>query len=264
MKTVIFTDDFRTAMDMPLATTNEACLRGTLQALINELLADPARRHDVRIQSMLVACRLRLRALQNLLAATQREQDLALWRCDIRSLLEDLCAAADLLLNPLGRTVRFDAPEELIEAACSPRELSWLVLELICNAARHTSGDEITVTMQLKRPRRSRRATACVVTVESAGQIDLAQLHASTTRENSGAAAMLRTAWLHHGALLWLERDAKAIATFRMPLKSPPLFEGGRSAATGGCLPYYDTPDLVELLSDQCSQLYVALAPLLP
>jgi len=200
---------------------------------------------------MLIACRLRLRALQNLIAATQPEQDMVLWRCDLRSLLEELCAAADLLLNPFGRTVRFDAPEECIEVACAPREFSWLVLELICNAARHTLGEEIRVTMQLKRKPRSSKATACMVTVESAGSLDLARLHASAAQESSGVAAMLRTAWLHHGALLLLEREGHAVAALRLPLQKPAK------------LPEWEPADLVELLSDQCSQVYTGLAQVL-
>ena len=251
MNTTICADHFRAAMDIPLALANEAALRAALQALLHELLAEPRRRHDPRLQSMLVACRLRLRALQNLLAATQQAQDLALWRCDIRSLLEDLCAAADLMLSPLGRSLRFEAPEECIEAVCAPRELSWLALEMICNAVRHTQGEEIAVAMQLKRPPRNRKATACVVTIESQGSIDLARLHASTAREDSGAAAMLRTAWLHQGALLWLEREGCSVAALRVPLKK----------SSG--LPLWEPPDLVELLSDQCSQVYVGLAQVL-
>jgi len=248
MNTTICAADFRAAMDLPLTLSNEAQLRAALQTLINELLAEPCRRRDPKLQSMLIACRLRLRAMQNLIAATQQEQDMALWRCDIRSLLEDLCAAADLLLSPLGRSVSFNAPPELIEAACSPRDISWLVLELICNAARHTHGEEITVAMSLKKPRTRRKAMACVVTVESAGEIDLTRLHASAAKEGSGASVVLRTAWLHHGALFWLGRDGNAVAALRMPLQKP------------AGLPEWEPADLVELLSDQCSQVYIALA----
>ena len=256
MKTVIDTDIFRAAMDIPLAVSNEAGLRDALQALMQGLLADPARRHDPKLQSMLIACRLRLRALQNLLAAAQSKDDFTLWRCDLRSLAEDLCAAADLLLNPLGRAVRFDAPEEHIEAVCAPRDFAWLVLELICNAARHTHGAEITVSMCLKKPRAQRKASACVITVESAGSIDLTRLHASAAREGSGAAAMLRTAWLHHGALLWLEREGCSAAALRMPLSADTQKPAG--------LPAWEPADLIDLLSDQCSQVYVALAQVLP
>jgi len=255
------TCDFRAAMDLPLQCNNEAVLRAALHALMQELLANSARRHDPRLQSMLVACRLRLRALQNLVDATKSEQNFTLWRCDLRSMLEDLCAAADLLLSPFGRFVKFDAPPALIEAACSPRDIAWLVLELICNAVRHTHGEEIAVALSLKKSRAHRKPTACVITVESEGGIDLAKLHKSASQQGSGASAMLRTAWLHKAALLWLERNSKVHAALRMSLwPNEDLYRVPRSDKKPGDLPLWEPPDLVELLSDQCSQIYVALA----
>jgi len=247
MNTTVLTDNFRAAMDLPLVLENEAVLRGALHELMHDLLADPCRKHDMKLQNMLLACKLRLRALQNLHAAQTQVEDVAMWRCDIRTMLEELCAAADLLLSPYGRAVRFEAPPVLVEAACAPRELAALVLELICNAARHTHGEEIAVTIHLKKPRRSRKESACVITVESDGCIALAKLHAGVKQKGSGVSAALRTAWLHHGALLWLAREGKAVAALRLPLKK------------SGSLPPWEPPDLVELLSDQCSQLYIAL-----
>jgi len=248
MNTIVYTieEQFRAVMELPLAAENEARLRAALQELMYNLLADPQRKHDFKLQSMLLACKMRMRALQNLIACGKSET--TFWRCDIRSMAEDICSAADLLLSPLDRAVHFEAPEEYIEAACSPRDFSWLVLELICNAARHTHGEDITVRMQPKRPLKHRKPNACVLTAESAGSIDLGQLHASCSREGSGVSAMLRTAQLHNSTLLWLGRDGQSVAAWRFPLQKP-----------SGLLEW-EAPDLVELLSDQCSQVYVALA----
>ena len=241
--------EFRRVMDLPVSLEGEARLRASLQTLMRELPEQPGYRQDFRLQGMLLACRMRLRALQNYVAATRREEDFALFRCELRSLVEDLCTASNVLLRPLGRSIRFDAPEEAIEAACSPRDISWLVLELICNAARHARGDEIAVSLALKYTR-ARRQAACVLGVECAGGIDLARLHACAAREGSGASAMLRTAWLHHGALLWLEREGLSVAALRLPLCNV-LYPSG--------LLERENPDFVELLSDPCSQVYTAL-----
>jgi len=239
---------FRRVMDLDVSLQGEEELRGALQSLMAELLARQDLRQNVKLQSMLLACRLRLRALQNFILSG-RSEPAAHCRCELRSLAEDLCRASDLLLRPLGRFVRFDAPEERIEAMCAPRDISWLILELICNAARHTRGEEIAVGMVLKRTRRGHPA-ACVLTVESAGGIDLEGLHACAARPGSGSAALLRTAWLHHGALLWLAREGKSVAAFRMPLD--------RTQRSDLAPPQAE--DFVELLSDPCSQVYVALA----
>ena len=253
-------DQFRQTMGLPVTREGERRLRGALHALTGELLSRPDLKHDHKLQSMLLACRLRLRKLQNLLASTREEDAFALRRCELRSLAEDLCAAADLLLSPLGRGVRFEAPEVCIDAVCAPQEFSWLVLELICNAARHTPGEEITLRLELKSPPRQRRPRACVLTVESAGDIDLARLHASASQPGTGASAMLRTAWLHHGALLWLARDGKSIAALRLPLQGvqQPGFRAQGDPLR--LVPAWDAPDFVDLLSDQCSQVYVGLA----
>jgi len=262
---------FRQAMDIPL--TEEERLRALLQALMGELLARRDLKYDPKAQSMLLACRLRLRSLQNLLLGSRSEATGG-WdspvdcsaqarlsvsrrsRCELRELTEDLCAAADLLLHPLGRVVRFEAPEEAAEALCAPRDISWAVLELICNAARHCHGEEIKVSVDLKRQSRRHRPQACVSSIECKGALDLELLHAAASREGSGVSALLRTAWLHHGAILWLQRDGMSVAALRVPLA------GGRGQeAINRGADWYDAPDYVELLSDRCSQVYIALAP---
>jgi hypothetical protein len=242
--------DFRQAMDIPLG--EEQRLRASLQGLMGALLARRDLKTNPKAQSMLLACRLRLRSLQNLLLCGRSEAaELRRSRCELRELTEDLCAAADLLLHPLGRVVRFEAPEESAETLCAPRDFSWLVLELICNAARHCHGEEIKVSLDLKRHSRRHRPQACTLTAECRGPLDLVRLHAAASREGSGISALLRTAWLHHGAILWLRRDGMSVAALRIPL------ERGRGAD------WYDAPDHVELLSDRCSQVYIALAPVI-
>lgn len=228
--------DFRRAMEIPLG--EEQRLRASLQGLMGALLARRDLKTNPKAQSMLLCGRSE--------AAELRRS-----RCELRELTEDLCAAADLLLHPLGRVVRFEAPEEPAEALCDPRDFSWLVLELICNAARHCHGEEIKVSLDLKRHSRRHRPRACTLTVECRGPLDLERLHAAASREGSGVSALLRAAWLHHGAILWLRRDGVSAAALRIPL------ERGR----GG--DWYDAPDHVELLSDRCSQVYIALAPVI-
>jgi hypothetical protein len=242
--------EFRQAMEIPLLPAEEQRLRGALQALMAQLLARRDLKYDPKLQSMLLACRLRLRSLQNLLLCERREAP-AHCKCELRELTEDLCAAADLLLHPLGRVVRFEAPEEPAEALCAPRDFSWLVLELICNAVRHCHGEEIRVSLDLKRQGRRYRPQACFLTVECKGPLDLERLHAAGAKQGSGVSALLRTAWLHRGAILWLHRDGMSVAAPRLPL------DESRGAN------WYDAPDYVELLSDRCSQVYIALAPVI-
>ncbi|MCL2531295.1 MAG: hypothetical protein FWE40_03955 [Oscillospiraceae bacterium] len=242
MKTILYSDNFRTALHTPITREHEHDLRCALHALMLELLQHPERKHDPILQDMLLQSRLRLRALQHLVDATRGEHEFALQRCELRSLLEDLCAAADLLLRPHGRSVTFTAPRERMDIACAPQELTRLALELLANALLHTHGKEIAVAMR-------RNARTVHVTVESTGQIDLERLHQHAQQPGSGASAMLRTAWLHRGTLLWLQRNEKSVASLKLPTD----LDSMQSSA-------YDSPDLVDLLADRCSPVYVGLA----
>jgi len=248
---------FKQAMEAPLTPEGEGFARAALQSAMNELLARRDLRHDPRALNMLLACRLRLRTLQNIVLAAREEGDFIVRPCELREFISDLCAASDMLLCPLGRKVTFEAPEEAMEALCAPRDIAALVLEMICNCALHCRGEEIRLSLEAKQRGRqtARRDNApCVLTLTAAceGALDLAALHAAGERAGSGVAAMQRIAWLHRGALLWLERNGEAIAALRLSGKT-----GGRMAD------WYDAPDCVELLSDPCSQVYVGLAPVL-
>jgi len=241
MNTILYSDNFRTALHAPITRTHEHDLRSALHALMFELLQPPARKHDPSLQGMLSQCHLRMRELQLLVDATRDEHEFALQHCDLRSLLEDLCAATDLLLSPHGRSITFTAPHELVELPCAPRELTFLVLELIANALRHTCSEDVTVTLR-------RKTHAITLTVESTGRLDLDELHRHAQQPGSGTSAMLRTAWLHRGTLLWLQRNKKSVVSLKLP--------------TDLDMPrhHYDSPDLVDLLADQCSPIYVGLA----
>ncbi|MCL2446528.1 MAG: hypothetical protein FWD06_07165 [Oscillospiraceae bacterium] len=257
MNTILYSDNFRTALHSPITREHEHDLRCALHGLMLELLQHPNRKHDPNLQGMLSQCRLRLRTLQNLVDATRGEQEFAMQRCDLRCMLEDLCAAADLLLRPHNRSVIFSAPHERIELACAPRELTTLVLELIANAMLHTSGSEITVTMQ-------RKTRAITITVESTGRVDLDKLHRHAQQTGSGTSAMLRTAWLHHGTLLWLQRNEKSVASLKLSTGLNRTQRSDEKLPTdlnsNSFESSYDSPDLVDLLADQCSVVYVGLA----
>jgi|GEM_PF-641217 len=242
---------FRHTMRLPANAAGELRLRGALQTLMEELLCRDLKQ-DTRAQSMLLGCRLRLRSLQNAVFSAKKEDEFAPLRCDLRTWLEDLCAAADMLLHPLGCPVVFNAPEECIEAACAPRELAWLLLELICNSVRHgeyAAGREIRVEMTLNRAKTHTRSISCAITVTNPGALDLQRLHMSGQRTGSGVSAVRRIAYLHVGSILWLERDSLTVASLRLPLRS----------CAG--LPIAETPDFTDLLSDQLSPVYTALSP---
>ena len=242
---------FRQAMEAPLTPEGEIAARQAIQAVMNDLLARRDLKYDPRLRNMLLACRLRLRALQNIILCAREEADFLARPCELREYAQDLCAAANILLTPLGRQVRFAAPEAPMECPCAPRDIAWLLLELICNSALHCPGEEIAVSLE-PAPRGRGRARACTLAVECEGSLDLSALHAAGQRTGSGVAAMQRIAWLHHGALLWLERDGKSIAVFRI---------AGRMDSR--LTDRYDAPDCVEFLSDPCSPVYIALAPAL-
>jgi len=239
---------FRQAMDIPVETEHEEALRQALHGLMGELLARRDLMANPRLQSMLLACRLRLRELQNLCIYARAADAPPLQKVEMREYTEDLCGAADWLLRRQGRRVRFDAPEEAACAALCPRAYGWLVLELICNAARHCHGEEILVSMAMKM-KRARRVGAIVLTVECRGHLDLERLHAAGQRMGSGVAAVTRTAWLQRGTALWLERDGKAVAAVRVPTEARRERE------------WHDVPDQAELLEDLYSPVYVALSP---
>ncbi|MCL1951945.1 MAG: hypothetical protein FWF60_03875 [Oscillospiraceae bacterium] len=245
---------FRQAMEAPLTPEGEALARRALHSLAADLLARRDLRHDPRLRNMLLACRLRLRALQNTVLCARAEGDFLPCPCELREWAQDLCFAANMLLAPLGRQVRFSAPEEPMECMCAPRDIAWLLLELVCNSALHCPGETIHVSLA---PRGKKRARAYVLTVACEGQLDLDALHAAGLREGSGIAAMQRIAWLHRGALLWLERGGKSIAALRLAGNAGIERGGGRIASH----PYSELPDYVDLLSDPCSQVYIALAP---
>jgi len=247
---------FRQAMESPLTPENEGFARASLQNAMNGLLARRDLKYDPRALHMLLACRLRLRTLQNIVLCARREDEFIARPCELREYISDLCAASDMLLRPLGRTVRFEAPEEAIEVLCAPRDIASLVLEMICNCALHCRGEEIALLLEAKRrrgrqcARRDNGACSITLTARCEGGLDLEALHAGVLREGSGAAAMQRVAWLHRGALLWLERDGVAVVALRLSGRT-----GGRMAD------WCDVPDDVEMLSDPCSQVYVGLAP---
>ena len=249
---------FRQTMRLPANEAGELRLRGELQTLMEELLCRDLKQ-DTRAQSMLLGCRLRLRLLQNMIAAERKEDNFISLHCDLRTWLADLCAAADMLLHPLGCPVVFDALEQRIEAACAPREIALLLLELICNGIRHgewpatgeqpATGEKIHVAMTLNRAKKHNRPATCTIAVTSPGALDLQRLHISGQRAGSGAAAMQHTAYLHAGSMIWLNRNGHTIASLRLPLRP---YAG---------LPLAETPDFTELLSDQLSPVYTALSP---
>ena len=238
------------ALEAPLTPEGEGAARAALQNAMTGLLARRALKHDPRAQNMLLACRLRLRTLQNIVLAAREEGEFIARPCELREYISDLCAASDMLLRPIGRRVRFEAPEEAMEALCAPRDIACLVLEMICNCALHCRGEEIAVSLEPKKLRGRHGHCSITLTIQCEGSLDLNALHAAGQREGSGVAAMQRVAWLHRGSLLWLERDGMSVAALRLTGRM-----GGRVAD------WYDAPDSVELLSDPCSQVYVWLAP---
>ena len=242
---------FRQAMEIPLAPEREGEARAALQSTMNELLSRKDLRHDPRAQNMLLACRLRLRTLQNIVLAAREEGEFIARPCELREYISDLCAASDMLLRPQGRAVRFEAPGEAMEIMCAPRDIACLALEMICNCALHCRGEEIGVSLEPKK-RQGRREGVITLTARCEGSLDLEALHAAGRREGAGVSAMQRTAWLHRGSLLWLERNGVSVAALRLNGRV-----GGRP------MDWYDAPDVVEMLSDPCSQVYVGLAPAL-
>ncbi len=281
---------FQQAMRTPPGPGHEAPLREQLHLLMGALTARQDLKYDAKLQSMLLACRLRLRRLLHGCAFAAGDDAFFPCACELRELTEDICTAADLLLSSLGRSVLFVAPDEAFSAACAPRELGWLLLEAICNAFCHTHGQEIRVTLEQKG---SREEGYVLLRTESAGKIDLLRLHTSANHAGTGTSAMLRIAWLHRGSLLWHEANGSAICSLRMPLRqrenpaaAPPtgsfkrnialhgrphknnrprlrLLEGGAGGGYAAPLPpaAQEQPDFVQLLCDKLSPVYTALAP---
>lgn len=272
---------FQQVMRLPPEPGNEAPLREQLHLLMGALTARQDLKRDAKLQSMLLACRLRLRRLLHGCASAAEESDFLPAACELRDLAEDICTAADLLLSSLGRSVLFEADEAGCSAACAPRELSWLLLEAICNAFCHTKGREIAVDLE-------RRSGFALLRAASEGELDLPRLHAAASQPGTGTNAMLRIAWLHGGSLLWHEADGKAVCTLRIPLRplrgtvacgavedrlSKPsaiqsrsnlrLLEGGAGRGQTSPLPpaAREQPDFVQLLCDKLSPVYTALAP---
>ncbi|MDR1464464.1 MAG: hypothetical protein LBJ11_04085 [Oscillospiraceae bacterium] len=256
-------EEFRAVMRLPVTPREEEALRSRLQGLMSGLFALEATQDGetgaaAETRNMLLACRLRLRKLKNELASVQAEADFARQGCELRGLVEDLCCACDLVLSPLGRSVLFDPPAQEFPAAAAPQELSWLLLNMICNAALHTDGGDIRVALRspvFGRRARAERASSvsrprsAVLQVESEGTLDLERLHERARLPGSGSAAMLRSARLHQASLLWANEGGAAVCSLRLPL-------GG-----DGRLRRHSPPDFVALLCDKLSPVYTALAP---
>jgi hypothetical protein len=242
-------EQFREVMRLPAEPPWEAALREGLQRLMAALLLQEGLKTDAMLQHMLLACRLRLRALQNLCAGMRRPAQFFEQPCDLLSLVEDHCAAADLLLGAVGRGVCFSSGESQMEVYCAPHELGWLLLEMICNAALHTPGAAIDVALECK----SGANPCLLLRTQSEGGIDLARLHRAAAKPGSGACAMLRTASLHQGSLLWCGEGDRSVCALRLPLRQ-------NGAAQELALPF-DPPDFMDLLYDQLSPVYTALAP---
>jgi hypothetical protein len=284
---------FRQVMQLPPEPGNEAPLREQLHLLMGALTARQDLKYDAKLQSMLLACRLRLRRLLHGCAATAGEDAFCPGACELRELAEDICTAADLLLSSLGRSVLFEADDAAFSAACAPRELGWLLLEAICNAFCHTTGQEIRVILEQRGAAKPGRGGEgyLLLRTESAGALDLPRLHVSAAQPGSGVSAMLRIAWLHRGSLLWHEAARQTTCTLRLPLRqkespggrcptegfaaikgapAPPtkrphlrLLEGNAAANANAPLPpaAREQPDFVQLLCDKLSPVYTALAP---
>ncbi|MDR2646845.1 MAG: hypothetical protein LBB67_01790 [Oscillospiraceae bacterium] len=235
---------FRQTMDLPAQVSNEADVREQLQRMMSALLAHRQIKTSAQLQNMLLACRLRLRTLQNKIAAVKPDSQHAPRDIAVAPLLEDVAAAADLLLAPFGRNIVFLSSENQAYVRCDPRALIWLELEMLCNAVRHTPGEEITVHLTAAQ-------ASVTLQAESGGFIDLQSLHDSLKRDDSGSAAMLRTAQLHSGSLLWSTSGTRAVCALRLP----------RSKAYNPRQSRADVPDFVDLLCDQLSPVYTALAP---
>ena len=237
---------FRQAMAVPVSPESESIARSALHNAMAALLATPAQTRSPRVQNQLLACRLRLRALQNIVLCARSENGFAVQPCDLREPLFSLCTAADVLLAATGRTVRFTAQEIPMPALCAPRDITWLALELVRNCALHCTGGEIEVLLEASRPRKRRILT---LTARCEGHLDLEALHAGVLRTGSGAAAMQRTAYLHGGALLWLEQNGISTAVFRLD-----------SSTSERAVVRCDVPDCAQLLGDPCSVVYIGLA----
>ncbi|MDR2526195.1 MAG: hypothetical protein LBC83_08480 [Oscillospiraceae bacterium] len=255
---------FREAMRLTPELGNEAPLREQLHLLMGVLTARKDLKCDARLQSMLLACRLRLRRLLHGCAAAADAADCGFYACDLQELCEDICTAADLLLSALGRSVIFLPGSTQTEAVCAPRELRWLLLEGICNAFCHTHGQEIRVILDAPPAK-----NAVLLRIESEGWLDLPLLHTAAAREGAGTNAMLQIARLHGGSLLWHRAGENVRCALRLPVS-----QSGANAQSGEpTQPHLrlltvqappqmqEQPDFVQLLCDKLSPVYTALAP---
>jgi hypothetical protein len=140
--------------------------------------------------------------------------------------------------------------------------LIWFFLEMICNAVRHTAGEEIAVTLtpsgQMPMGNKAREhgfaaPTHAVLRVSSEGTLDMERLQTAVRRTGAGVQALLHSVWLHRGSLLWMGRDGMATACLRLPIR-----EGVVKTD-----PLTDTQSFTQDLLNRMSPYYTALAPVL-
>ncbi|MDR1734011.1 MAG: hypothetical protein LBR73_03920 [Oscillospiraceae bacterium] len=236
--------EFRHVMRIPVGAAHEGDLRDALHSLLDKLLNHPLSKRDTFLQTMTRAALLRLRALEFALLRRKEEYRATDSTYEIWELCEDLAAAADVLLAPLGRKVTFTHPVDEGFLRTDKKVFRLMFLEAVCNAALHTQGEEINIRLRLF----SETAT---LRFASAGTLDFEKLHGALQSGDGGAAAILRQTRLLGGSVLWTQDGAEAVCALRLPVEST-----GKATIS-----WLGAEDFTAMLLDRLSPVYVALSP---
>lgn len=176
-----------------------------------------------------------LRQFNNLQIPTKAETPVAL---DIAELCENLSFCCDLLCGPREKRI-FCSSDSPLMAVCSPRTLSWALLNLLSNAVLYSAGKYIFLFVQ-------ETEKNIVLRVSNEGQFPRAQFEAAVRKPGSGLHFAEAAARAHGGKLLCILEPHYTTLALTVPKKCPDAY------------PLCPPESFVDLLSDRLSSVYTA------
>lgn len=157
---------------------------------------------------------------------------------DIAELCETLSFCCDLLCGAREKRI-FCSADAPVPAVCSPRALSWALLNLLSNAVLYSTGKYIFVFVQ-------ETENNIVLRVSNEGAFSRAQFEKAVGTKGGGLWFAERAARAHGGALLCLLEPNYTTLALTIPQKCPDVY------------PLCPLESFADLLSDRLSPVYTA------
>ena len=157
---------------------------------------------------------------------------------DLADLCETLSFCCDLLCGAREKRI-FCSTDAPVPAVCSPRALSWALLNLLSNAVLYSNGKYIFVFVQ-------ETENHIILRVSNEGTFSRAQFEKAVGRKGGGLWFAERAARAHGGALLCLLEPNYTTLALTVSKKCPDGY------------PLFSPESFADLLSDRLSPVYTA------